>query len=67
MAKSLSELKVKTSKLLEAGENAGSQTVIRFCFESDWLRKWKSQCGPIALLRDISWSVCFKNFLVWSE
>ena len=40
-------LKVKTSKLPKAWENAGDQVVIALSFESDWLRGWRWCFGPI--------------------
>ena len=38
--KSQWQLKVKTSKLPKARENAGDGVVNGFNFGSDWLRKW---------------------------
>ena len=35
------ELKVRTSNLPRARENADDQVAIGFSFESDWLRKWR--------------------------
>ena len=40
-------LKVKTSKLLKARENAGHQAFIGFRIASDWLGKWCEFSGPI--------------------
>lgn len=41
------ELKVKTSELTEARENAVNQETIEFCFASDWLIKWRKISGLI--------------------
>ena len=39
------ELKVETTKLPKARENAGDQ--VGFSFASDWLREWREFSGPI--------------------
>ena len=41
------ELKVKTSKLPEARENVGDQSMVGFSFASDWLRGRRKFSGPI--------------------
>ena len=47
ISKSQGKLKAKTSKLLEARENACDQVAIGFSFESDWWREWCEFSGPI--------------------
>ena len=47
ITRSQRELEVKTSKLLEARENASNQVALDWSFESDWLRKWREFSGPI--------------------
>ena len=41
------ELKVKTSKIPEARENADDQVVIGLSLASDWLRKWCKFSRPV--------------------
>ena len=38
---------MKTSKLLEARENAGDQVLSVFSFVSDWSKEWRESSGPI--------------------
>ena len=45
--------KMKTSKLLEARENAPDQVAIVFSFASDWLRGWRESSGPITVRRQV--------------
>ena len=47
VTRSQGELRVKTSKLLKARENAGDQVVIVFIFASNWLRGCHEFSGPI--------------------
>ena len=41
------ELKIKTTKLPKARENAGDPEVIGFTFASNWSREWCELPGPI--------------------
>ena len=40
-------IKLKTSKLPKAQENAGEQVMIGFSFTCDWLTEWRELSGPI--------------------
>ena len=45
--KSHRELKVKSTKLPKARENAGDQAAIGLSFAFDWFREWREFSGPI--------------------
>ena len=45
--KSHRELRVKSTKLLKARENAGDQAAIGLSFAFDWFREWREFSGPI--------------------
>ena len=45
-------IKVATSKLPKARENAGDQDEIDLSFASDWLRDWRKFSGPITKQRE---------------
>ena len=47
ITRSLLQLKVKTSKLPKARENASHQIVFFISFECDWSRKWREFSEPI--------------------
>ena len=44
-------IKVTTSKLPKARENAGDQDEIDLSFASDWLREWRKFSEPITKQR----------------
>ena len=44
-------IKVTTSKLPKARENAGDRDEIDLSFASDWLREWRKFSGPITKQR----------------
>ena len=45
--KSYRELRVKSTKLPKARENAGYQAAIGLSFAFDWFREWREFSGPI--------------------
>ena len=45
--KSHRELRVKSTKLPKARENAGDQAAIGLSFAFDWFREWRGFSGPI--------------------
>ena len=45
--KSHRELRVKSTKLPKARENAGDQAAIGLSFAFDWFREWREFSGPI--------------------